>query len=149
MNLPYNLIHQLENQFGSLTHVPESNLILKKIRQLIIAAEDESKRISQIKDEELTADMLNEGYGFYEVLGQIRLSIKKVRYITKKLFIRAKPHFKYKVTVSKTRQLIYFGNYRNYSMLMHHGCDCFEYTRRSSDDERHGTTTRINAVEKA
>ena len=135
MELPYNLIHQLENQFGSLNHVPESNLILKKIRQLIFAAEAESKRVSLIKDEKLVADMLNEGYGFDEIVGQIGLPIKKVRYIAKKLHISAKPHFKYKVTVSKTGQLIYSGNYRNYGMLMHHGCDCFEYTRRYLKNE--------------
>ncbi|MCT6888814.1 MAG: hypothetical protein M3Z87_04005 [Lactobacillus sp.] len=69
MELPYNLIHQLENQFGSLTHVPESNLILKKIRQLIFAAEAESKRVSLIKDEKLVSDMLNEGYGFDKIVG--------------------------------------------------------------------------------
>lgn len=135
MELPYNLIHQLENQFGSLTHVPESNLILKKIRQLIFAAEAESKRISPIKDEELTADMLNEGYGFDEIVAQIGLPIKRVRYIANKLHIRVKPHFKYKVTVSRTGQLIYTGNYRNYSILMPHGCDYYEYTKRCLNKE--------------
>ena len=79
--------------------------------------------------------MLNEGYGFDEIVSQIGLPIKKVRYVAKKLHIRAKPHFKYKVTVSKTGQLIYSGNYRNYGMLMHHGCDCFEYTRRYLKNE--------------
>lgn len=58
-----------------------------------------------IKDEKLVADMLNEGYGFEEVVGQIELPIKKVRYIAKKLHIRAKPDFKYKVTVSRTASL--------------------------------------------
>lgn len=135
MQLPYNLIHQLEEQFGTLAYVPESNLILKKIRQLIYTAEGESKRISQIKDEELTVDVLNEGYGFDEIVAQIGLPIKKVRYIAKKLHIQAKPHFKYKVTVSKTGQLIYSGNYRNYSILMHHGCDYFEYTKRHLKSE--------------
>lgn len=130
MRLPYDLIHQLEDRFGSMALVPESNSVLKKLRQLIYGAEKESKRISIINDDELTADMLNEGYGFDEIVGQIGLPIKKVRYIAKKLHISAKPHFKYKVTVSKTGQLIYSGNYRNYSMLMHHGCDYFEYTKR-------------------
>lgn len=130
MRLPYDLIHQLEDRFGSMALVPESNSVLKKLRQLIYGAEKESKRISIINDDELTADMLNEGYGFDEIVGQIGLPIKKVRYIAKKLHISAKPHFKYKVTVSKTGQLIYSGNYRNYGMLMHHGCDYFEYTKR-------------------
>ena len=85
--------------------MPESNLILKMIRQLILAAEAESKRISLIKDEELIVDMLNEGYGFEEVVSQIELPIKKVLYIAKKLHIRAKPDFKYKVTVSRTASL--------------------------------------------
>ena len=85
--------------------MPESNLILKMIRQLILAAEAESKRISLIKDEELIVDMLNEGYGFEEVVSQIELPIKKVLYIAKKLHIRAKPDFKYKVTVSRTVSL--------------------------------------------
>ncbi|MCT6891691.1 MAG: hypothetical protein M3Z87_18885 [Lactobacillus sp.] len=49
--------------------MPESNLILKMIRQLILAAEAESKRISLIKDEKLVADMLNEGYGFDKIVG--------------------------------------------------------------------------------
>ena len=93
--------------------MPESNLTLKKIRQLIFAAEAESKRVSLIIDEKLVADMLNEGYGFDKIVGQIGLPIKKVRYIAKKLHISAKPHFKYKVIVSKTGQLIYSGNYRN------------------------------------
>lgn len=135
MQLPYNLIHQLEEQFGTLAYVPESNSILKKIRQLIYAAEGESRRISQINDEELTVDMLNEGYGFDEIVAQIGLPIKKVRYIAKKLHIKAKPHFKYRVTVIKTGQLIYSGNYRDYSILMHHGCDYYEYTRRYLDKE--------------
>ena len=129
MQLPYNLIHQLEEQFGTLVYVPESNLILKKIRQLIYTAEGESKRISQIEDEELTVDMLNEGYGFDEIVAQIGLPIKKVRYIAKKLHIKARPHFKYRVTVIRTGQLIYSGNYRNYSILMYHGCDYYEYAR--------------------
>lgn len=85
--------------------MPESNLILKMIRQLILAAEAESKRISLIKDEELIVDMLNERYGFEEVVSQIELPIKKVLYIAKKLHIRAKPDFKYKVTVSRTASL--------------------------------------------
>lgn len=135
MELPYNLIHQLENQFGSLTHVPESNLILKKIRQLIFAAEAESKRISVIKDEELTVDMLNEGYGFDEIVAQIGISIKRVRYMAQRLHIKAKPHFKYKVTVINTGQLIYTGNYRNYSILMQHGCDYYEYAKRYLNKE--------------
>lgn len=129
MELPYNLIHQLENQFGSLNHVPESNSILKKIRQLIFAAEAESKRVSLIEDEKLVADMLNEGYGFDEIVSQIGLSIKRVRYIAQKMHIKAKPRFKYRVTVIKTGQLIYTGNYQNYSILMQHGCDYYEYTR--------------------
>ena len=32
MLLPYDLIHQLEDKFGSLALVPESNPILKKLR---------------------------------------------------------------------------------------------------------------------
>lgn len=130
MRLPYDLIHQLEDRFGSLTRVPESNPILKRLRQLIYTADEESKRTSLINDEELTADMLKEGYCFDEIVTQIGLSIKKVRYIAKKLHIKAKPHFKYKVTVIKTGQLIYTGNYQNYRILMHHGCDYYEYTRR-------------------
>lgn len=130
MRLPYDLIHQLEDRFGSMALVPESNSVLKKLRQLIYGAEKESKRISIINDDELTADMLNEGYCFDEIVSQIGLSIKRVRYIAQKLHIKAKPRFKYRVTVIKTGQLIYTGNYQNYSILMHHGCDYYEYTKR-------------------
>lgn len=36
-------------------------------------------------------------------------------------------------------------------MLMHHGCDCFEYTRRYLKNEGYkiGTVTGINALKKA
>lgn len=135
MQLPYNLIHQLENEFGSLNSVPESSPILKRLRQLIFTAEAESNRISQINDDELTADMLNEGYGFDEIIAQIGISTKRVRYVAQRLHIKAKPNFKYRVTVIKTRQLIYTGNYRNYSILMPHGCDYYEYTKRCLNKE--------------
>lgn len=135
MDIPYDLIHELESKYGSMALVPENNQILKKLRQLIFKADLKSERTSQINDEELAADMLNEGYGFDEIVSQIGISIKRVRYMAQRLHIKAKPHFKYKVTVIKTGQLIYSGNYRNYSILMHHGCDYYEYTRRYLDKE--------------
>lgn len=130
MDIPYDLIHKLEDEYGSLTLVPENNLVLNKLRQLLFVADEESKRKAQIEDDDLTLDMLNEGYCFDEITYQIDVSIKKVRSIAQKFHIKAKPHFKYKVTIIKTGQLIYTNNYRNYSILMHHGCDYYEYTKR-------------------
>lgn len=130
MRLPYNLIHQLEDKFGSLALVPESNPILKKLRQLIFAAEAESKRISQISDDELIVDMLKEGYSNAEVAQEMGVTIKKAHLLAVKCHIKAKPKFKYKVTIAKTGQLIYSGNYQNFSILMHHHCDYYERTKR-------------------
>ena len=87
---------------------------------MIFVAEKDSKRVSPINDEKLTVDTINEGYGFDEIVNKIGLSIKRARYVAKKLHLRAKPHFKYKVTVIKTGQLICSGNY---SILMTYGCD--------------------------
>lgn len=129
MRLPYDLIHQLEGKFGSLSLVPESNPILKKLRQLIFAAEAESKRISQISDDELIVDMLKEGYSNAEVAQKMGVTFKRAHSLAVKCHIRAKPKFKYRVVAISTGQLIYTGNYRNFSILMAHASDYYERTK--------------------
>ena len=64
--------------------------------------------------------MLKEGYSNAEVAQEMGITFKRAHSLAVKCHIKAKPKFKYQVTITKTGQLIYSGNYQNFSILMHH-----------------------------
>ena len=70
MAIPYNLIHSLENEYGTLSLVPDNNLTLKSIQKSLYNNEEE------IIDAKITA-LINDGYSISEIA--TKLNFSKIR----------------------------------------------------------------------
>ena len=59
-NIPYDLIHQLEAKFGSLSQVPEDNPMLARIRKILEL--DRRSPILKVHLREEIKELLDKGY---------------------------------------------------------------------------------------
>ena len=112
MAIPYNLIHALENEYGTLSLVPDNNLTLKSIQKSLYDNEEE------IIDAKITA-LINEGYSISEIATELNFSQNKIRSAVKRLGIEVKPYFKYVAINQKTGQKIYSKNFSKYRVITH------------------------------
>lgn len=96
MAIPYDLIHKLEDEYGSMNNVSENNDILKLIRAKLhvhhpkhtIYSFDDFKKNKIIY-------YLENGYGIREIAQLVNVSYSKVRKIMTSYNLKIKPKFKY------------------------------------------------------
>ena len=112
MAIPYNLIHSLENEYGTLALVPENNLTLKSIQKTLYDNEEE------IIDAKITT-LINDGYSISEIATELNFSQNKIRSAVNRLGLEVKPYFKYVAINRKTGQKIYSKNFSKYRVITH------------------------------
>lgn len=96
MDIPYNLIHELESEYGSIVLVPESNDILKSIRKKLHIRHAKRTNFSydEFKEEKII-EYLKEGYSIYETAQLTQSSYAKVRKLKSNHELKTLPRFKY------------------------------------------------------
>ena len=112
MAIPYNLIHNLENEYGTLSLVPDNNLTLKSIQKSLYNNEEE------IIDAKIIA-LINDGYSISEIATELNFSQNKIRSAVNRLGLEVKPYFKYVAINQKTGQKIYSKNFSKYRGITH------------------------------
>lgn len=130
MDIPYDLIHELEDQYGTITLVSENNPILLKIRQKMhIKANNYSLYdFNEYKKHQIIY-YINEGYGVSETANLVRVSYKRVHNIIKKNKLIVKPRFKYVVT--KEGKRTFSTGLNQYKAICKFTCSNFAQTQRS------------------
>lgn len=121
---PYDLIHQLETDFGSLSNVPEDNPILINIRKILeFDWHGSSLKVSLRED---IQNLLDEGYLVREVADMLTVSTNTVRESMRMFNMKTRPRFRYKVVKRSTGESIYGNVYQDFSRLINVNCSSFE-----------------------
>lgn len=121
---PYDLIHQLETDFGSLSNVPEDNPILINIRKILeFDWHGSSLKVSLRED---IQNLLDEGYLVREVADMLMISTNTVRESMRMFNMKTRPRFRYKVVKRSTGECIYGNVYQDFSRLINVNCSSFE-----------------------
>lgn len=121
---PYDLIHQLETDFGSLSNVPEDNPILINIRKILeFDWHGSSLKVSLRED---IQNLLDEGYLVREVADMLMVSTNTVRESMRMFNMKTRPRFRYKVVNQATGESIYGNVYQDFSRLINVNCSSFE-----------------------
>lgn len=121
---PYDLIHQLETDFGSLSNVPEDNPILINIRKILeFDWHGSSLKVSLRED---IQNLLDEGYLVREVADMLTVSTNTVRESMRMFNMKTRPRFRYKVVKRSTGESIYGNAYQDFSRLINVNCSSFE-----------------------
>lgn len=121
---PYDLIHQLETDFGSLSNVPEDNPILINIRKILeFDWHGLSLKVSLRED---IQNLLDEGYLVREVADMLMISTNTVRESMRMFNMKTRPRFRYKVVKRSTGECIYGNVYQDFSRLINVNCSSFE-----------------------
>lgn len=96
MDIPYDLIHELEDEYGSISNVSEDNDILKIIR-LKLNVHHHKHTIYSFDDFKKNKIIyyLENGYGIHEIAQLVNVSYSKVRKIMTSYNLEIKPKFKY------------------------------------------------------
>lgn len=120
----YDLIHQLETDFGSLSNVPEDNPILINIRKILeFDWHVSSLKVSLRED---IQNLLDEGYLVREVADMLTVSTNTVRESMRMFNMKTRPRFRYKVIKRSTGECIYGNVYQDFSRLINVNCSSFE-----------------------
>lgn len=124
--IPYSLLHNLEEKFGSVKNVPESNLTLKKIRKIIgIRPHDESKQAIYQNDIKF---LLDQGYTPREISDKLMASATTVYTVMRKNHYKIMPRFKYKLIDNKANISIFANNQSSLFKIVNHSfCSLDEY----------------------
>lgn len=104
-NIPYDLINQLEADFGSLSNVPKDNPTLINIRKILeFDWYGLSLKVSLRED---IQKLLDEGYLVREVADMLMVSTNTVRESMRMFNMQTRPRFRYKVVKRSTGECIY------------------------------------------
>lgn len=123
-NIPYDLTHQLETDFGSLAQVPEDNPILINIRKMLkFDRHCSSLKVSLRED---IQKLLDEGYLVREVADMLMVSTNTVRESMRMFNMKTRPRFRYKIVKLNTGESIYGNVYQDFSRLINVNCSSFE-----------------------
>ena len=123
-NIPYDLINQLEADFGSLSNVPKDNPTLINIRKILeFDWHGSSLKVSLRED---IQNLLDEGYLVREVADMLTVSTNTVRESMRMFNMKTRPRFRYKVIKRSTGESIYGNVYQDFSRLINVNCSSFE-----------------------
>lgn len=119
MDIPYDLIHKLEDEYGSLALVPDNNLVLKNIRKDFYEGE---KRPVEIE----VTNLVNSGYSVSEIAIKLNFSQSKTRKLIRQLGLKIKPCFRYVAIKRKNGQKIYSKYFNKYRKITHQSLKFFD-----------------------
>ena len=125
--IPYDWLHELENKFGSIANVPESNSTLIKIRKIL--NQDKNSTSLAVSLEEDIQELLNEGFIVSEIADMLIVSVDTVRRSMRIFDMKPKPRFRYKVTNEANGEVIYGSLYKDFGKLINASCASFKLQR--------------------
>lgn len=125
--IPYTLLHILEEKYGSVKNVPESNRILQKIRKIIgFSTHDDSKQAIYRDD---IRELINQGFTIREIAMKLAIGETTVANVTKKNHYHVKPRFRYKLINRRINAEIFVNNQKAVSKLINHKCNSLDEIR--------------------
>lgn len=126
-NIPYDLINQLETDFGSLSNVPENNPILINIRKILSYEGHIVSKKVYLKCE--INKLLDEGYLPTEIADKLMITIGTVRKSMRMFNMQTRPRFRYKVVKRSTGESIYGNVCQDFSKLINANCSSFKLAK--------------------
>lgn len=125
--IPYTLIHNLEEKYGTIKNVPESNSTLQKIRKIIgFSTHDDSKQAIYRDD---IRDLINQGFIPREISEKLMVCKTTVVKVAKKNHYHVKPRFRYKLINRRINAEIFVNNQKAISKLINHKCNSLDEIR--------------------
>lgn len=119
MKIPYDLIHKLEADYGSLDLVPDNNPILHQIHEQIgITARD---NIDLTKYEKVVIDFMKDGFNLHDIVAKTGMSFYLVRQIASNYDLQPKPKFRY-VAVKDHEPKIFSNGFENFQVIVESSC---------------------------
>lgn len=122
--IPYDLLHELENKFGSIANVPESNPTLIKIRKIL--KQDKNSASLAVSLEKDIQELLNEGFIVSEIADMLIVSVDTVRRSMRMFNMKPKPRFRYMVKSETNGEVIYGGSFKDFGKLINARCASFK-----------------------
>ena len=126
-NIPYDLINQLETNFGSLSNVPENNPILANIRKILEF--DRRSPTLKVHLREEIKELLDKGYFIKDVADELSISTTTVRESMRMFNMQTKPRFRYKIVNQATGESIYGNVCQDFSRLINVNCSSFKLAK--------------------
>lgn len=117
MDIPYDLIHKLENKYGTMSNVPENNATLIKIRNILWENESLSNIENQLELENKVIQYVSEGYNALDIAKKTNKGIRTIRGLIKRLNLKLKPQFNYVAINKDTGQKIFSSSFKNYEVI--------------------------------
>lgn len=123
-NIPYDLIHQLEAKFGSLSQVPEDNPMLARIRKILEL--DRRSLILKVHLREEIKELLDKGYFIKDVADELLISTTTVRESMRMFNMKTRPRFRYKIVNQSTGGIIYGSVCQDFGKLINVNCSSYK-----------------------
>ena len=117
MAIPYDLIHKLENQYGTMSNVPENSATLIKIRNIFWENESLSNIENQLELENKVIQYVSEGYNALDIAKKTNKGIRTIRGLINRLHLKLKPQFNYVAINKNTGQKIFSTSFKNYEAI--------------------------------
>ena len=117
MDIPYDLIHKLENKYGTMSNVPENSATLIKIRNIFWENESLSNIENQLELENKVIQYVSEGYNALDIAKKTNKGIRTIRGLINRLHLKLKPQFNYVAINKNTGQKIFSTSFKNYEVI--------------------------------
>lgn len=118
--IPYTLLHNLEEKYGTVKNVPESNLTLQKIRKIIGFSTHEDSKQAMYQDD--IKYLLRQGYRPKEIADKLVVSQTTVRIVMRKNHYKVMPRFKYRLVNSRANFSFFANNQNELIEIINHSC---------------------------
>lgn len=125
--IPYDLIHKLENKYGSISNTPEDDPTLASVQKIL--AFDWHSSALKVHLREDIKELLDKGYFIKEVADELSVSNDTVRKSMRMFNMHTRPRFRYKVVNLKTGESIYGKVCLDFSKLINVNCSSYKQTR--------------------
>ena len=125
--IPYDLIHELENKYGSIANVPEDNQTFASIRRILEFDWHSSALKVHLRED--IKELLDKGYFIKEVADKLSVSNDTVRKSMRMFNMHTRPRFRYKVVKLKTGESIYGNVCLDFSKLINLNCSSYKQAR--------------------
>ena len=123
-NIPYDLIHQLEVKFGSLSNVPEDNPTFINIRKILSFEDHNATKKIYLRSE--INKLLDEGYLQTEIADKLMISVITVRKSMRMFNMQTRPRFRYKIVNQATGEIIYGSVCQDFGKLINVNCSSYK-----------------------
>ena len=125
--IPYDLIHEIENKYGSISKTPKDDPTLAIIQKILAFDWHNSTLKVQLRND--IKELLDKGYLVKDVADELLVSINTVREAMRMFNMHTRPRFRYKVINLKTGESIYGNVCLDFSKLINVNCSSYKQTR--------------------